>query len=1141
MTAVDFLALLKNLGIKICREGNQLRYRAPKGVMTSNLKEELLERKTKIIEFLKEAQNTVILTPQRIKLVNRNNDLPLSFPQQRLWFLYQLDNRNPFYNESCQFRIVGVLNVAALEQSINEIIRRHEALRTIFTMVDELPVQQIILSLNINLPVRDLQGLKEAEIQQIITQKVRQPFDLSKPPLLRFSLLRLESEYHLLILTLHHIIIDGWSMGILIEELSALYQAFSSGSANPLPELAIQYGDFTVWQRQWLTEELQQRQIDYWKEQLTNAPRLLELPTDYPRPSIQTFSGAIKHFKINFDLTAKLQEISQQSKTTFFVTLLAAIAVLLHRYSGQDDICIGSPFANRNRTEIESLIGFFVNTLVLRTQIKENPSFSEFVTQVQQVVLDAYAHQDVPFDQVVEALQPERSLSYNPFYQVMFVLENFALDTLELPGIRLTPELVERGTAQCDLSLSLWQTKTGLLGSWEYNTDLFKADTIARMAGHYQTLLEGIVANPKQKILELPLLTPTERQQLLVEWNHSWAEYPQDKCIHQLFEAQVEQSPDAVAVVFEEEQLTYRELNAKANQLAHYLRSLGVGPEVLVGICVERSFEMLVGILGILKAGGAYVPIDPNYPSERLAFMLEDSSVPVLLIQKKLEEKLPPHSARVISLDSDWEEIAAYSEENPCSGVKSNNVAYVIYTSGSTGKPKGVLIEHRSLVNYTTVARAEYGIQERDRILQFSSISFDVSAEEIYTSLISGAILVLRTDTMLDSLEGFLQKCNNWEITVLATPTAYWHELTTFLSQGKVAIPPSLRLIIIGGEKALPERLKTWLECVGQQVRLVNNYGPTETTVGATICELSTANTTLKDVPIGRPIGNVQTYILDENWQPVPIGVPGELYIGGAGLARGYLNRPELTTERFIRNPFSHSPTDHLYKTGDLVRYLSDGNIEYVGRIDDQVKVRGFRIEIGEIEAALSQHPNLLSAAVALREDIPGQKSLVAYIVPVQESAAPTVSELRDFLKQQLPDYMIPNAFVTLPALPITPNGKVDRRLLPAPDLNSLIPTLEFVAPQTPTEELVASIWKKVLGVEQASVNDNFFELGGHSLLATQVVSQLNSSLGLHLPLSKLFELPTVASLSSYIDATLWTSKNIENINTSDEREEFEL
>ena len=1141
MTTVEFLASVNNLGIRIWIEDNQLCYRAPKGVITSALKQELVERKTEIIAFLKEAKTAKQFTSEPILAVKRDSDLPLSFPQQRMWFLYQLDSQNPFYNESLQLRIIGALNVSALEQSLNEIIRRHEALRTIFTTVDGVAVQRLLPTLTVNISVVDLQGLKEAEVQQIITKEVRQPFDLGKAPLLRVTLLRLEPEFHLLILTLHHIIIDGWSMGIFIKELSALYQAFATGSPTPLPELTIQYGDFTIWQRRWLTEELQQRQLDYWKQQLASAPPLLELPTDYPRPSVQTFSGAIKEFKLNSNLTAQLKTLSRKSGTTLFMTLLAAFAVLLHRYSGQDDICIGSPFANRNRTEVESIIGFFVNTLVLRTQIKENPSFSDFLNQVQQVVLDAHAHQDVPFEQVVEALQPERSSSYNPLFQVMFALENLSLDTLELPGITLTPELVERGTAQCDLSLLLWETKTGLIGVWEYNTDLFDDATIARMAGHFQTELEGIVANPQQRVSELPLLTQQERHQLLFEWNNTFAKYPQDKCIHQLFEEQVELTPDAVAVVFEGTQLTYRELNARANQLAHYLLSLGVKPETLVGICVERSLEMIVGLLGILKAGGAYVPLDPAYPSERLAFMLEDSAVPVLLTQQRLVDRLPQHEAQIVCLDTQWEAIAQYSSQNIAGGVNAENLAYVIYTSGSTGKPKGVIIQHRSLVNYTTAVCIEYEIEKCDRFLQFSSISFDVSAEEIYTSLIKGATLVLRTDSMLDSIGVFLQKCRDWEITVLALPTAYWHELTAFLNKETFALSPSLRLVIIGGEKALPERLKTWIEYVGQRVRLVNNYGPTEATVGATIYDCSALDSASTQVPIGRPIRNVQTYILDRYQQPVPIGVPGELHIGGDGLARGYLNRPDLTQEKFISNPFSNEPGLSLYKTGDQVRYLPDGNIEYLGRIDNQVKIRGFRIELGEIEAMLAQHPDVREAVVVVREDVPGHKSLVSYLV-LHQNPAPTVNQLRDFLKQKLPNYMVPSTFVMLEALPLTPNGKVDHKSLPAPDLNSLLQKSDFVAPGTPTEELVASIWAKVLGVEQVGINDNFFELGGHSLLATQLLSQVSDTCGVDLPLSKFFEAPTVASISNYIEAISWASQSLKTSNnTVNNREEVEF
>lgn len=985
MDIIEFVNYLRKLDINLFLEGEILRINAPQGVITPELKSQMSERKVEIISFLQQAN--IQTTTTAIAPISRTeqNTFPLSFAQQGLWFLDQLQPNSAFYNIPFTLRLSGQLNIAALQTSINEIIQRHEALRTNFATGEGQPVQVIASSFNCQLQIVNLLHLpkteREIEAQELATVEANRPFNLEREPLFRVTLLQLGETEYVLLFTMHHIISDGWSLGVLLKELTQLYKGFCTGKSPVLPSLPVQYADFAVWQRQWLSGERLETQLRYWKEQLSNAPALLELPTDRPRPAVQTFRGGYYHTVLPQELSAELTALSKQAGITLFMTLLAAFHTLLYRLSGQDDIVVGTPVAGRNRQEIQGVIGFFVNTLVLRNDLSGNPTFEHLLNRVQEVALQAYTHQDLPFEQLVEALQPTRDLSYTPLFQVMFSLDDYLVSVVELPELTVSSYPVEIGTAKFDLTLSMENTASGLVGVWEYNTDLFDEPTIARISGHFETLLEGIVANPKQSISEFSLLTEQARHQLLIEWNNTWAEYPQDKCIHQLFEAQVEQSPNAVAVVFEGEQLTYRELNAKANQLAHYLQGLGVATEVLVGIYVERSLEMVIGLLGILKAGGAYVPLDPNYPSDRLAFMLEDSSVPVLLTQQKLVEKLPPNSAHVISLDSDWEEIAAYSEENPSGGVKPNNVAYVIYTSGSTGKPKGVLIEHRSLVNYTIVASAEYGIQERDRILQFASISFDVSAEEIYTSLISGATLVLRTDTMLDSVEVFLQKCSNWEITVLAIPTAYWHELTTLLNSEKFTLPPSLRLIIIGGEKALPERLKVWLESVGQQVRLVNNYGPTETTVGATVCELSTADTTLKEVPIGRPLGNVQTYILDGNRQPVPIGVPGELYIGGAGLARGYLNRPKLTEEKFIPSPFSNEPASRLYKTGDLTRYLPDGTIEYVGRIDNQVKVRGFRIELGEIEAVLSQHPNVREVAVIHREDTPGNKRLVAYLV----------------------------------------------------------------------------------------------------------------------------------------------------------------
>ncbi len=1083
----------------------------------------LSAKKRALLEVMLREKGVESSSDRRIPRRKEGDSIPLSFAQQRLWFFDQFEAGKSFYNLPGAIRLKGKLNVAVLEQTFNEIVNRHEALRSTFTEVQGQPIQVIATSgTRLRLPVIDLRELpqsdREAAVKQLSAKEAQQPFDLERGPLLRTSLLKLSEEEYVLLLTMHHIVSDGWSIGVLARELAAIYEALSAGNQPPLPELPVQYADFAIWQRNWLCGEVLQTQLAYWKQQLEGAPPLLELPADRPRPPIQTSEGATQSLLLSQELTAALKNLSQREDVTLFMTLLAAFKALLYRYTGRTDLLVGSPIANRNRAEIEGLIGVFVNTLVLRTDVSGDPTFRELLLRLREVTLGAYAHQDLPFEKLVEELQPDRSLSYNPVFQVMFQLRNNPMPPLDLPGLTLSLLEVETNTTQFDLSLDLEEVGERLQASVEYSTDLFDRATITRMLGHLQTLLEGIAANPDQHLSSLPLLTAAEKQQLL-EWNNTFAQYPQDKGIHQLFEEAVERSPDAVAVVFEGEELSYRELNARANQLARHLRSLGVEPEVLVGICVERSPLMVIGLLGVLKAGGAYVPLDPNYPKERLAFMLEDSSVQVLLAPEKLLEKLPPHSARVVCLDSGWEEIAFYSSENPRCSVKPENLAYVIYTSGSTGKPKGVLIEHRSLVNYTTAAIAEYGIEKRDRVLQFASISFDASAEEIYPCLTSGATLVLRTDSMLDSAGVFLEKCRTWNLTVLSLPTAYWHELTALLSQETLVLAPSLRLTIIGGEKALAERLKTWIERVGQQVRLVNTYGPTEATVVGTICELSAADATLRELPIGRPIGNVQTYILDCNGQPVPTGIPGELHVGGAGLARGYLNRPELTEEKFIPSPFSNKPGSRLYKTGDLTRYRPDGNIEYVGRIDNQVKIRGFRIELAEIEAVLSQHPAVRESAVLVWFEANARKRLVAYVVPdarEQNSSLPS-SELRQFLQERLPEYMVPSAFVLLEKLPLTPNSKLDRKALPAPDRDRHELEEAFAAPSTAIEKILAEIWAQVLGLEQVGIDDNFFELGGDSILSIQVISKANQA-GLWLTPKQLFQHQTIAQLAAVTD-----------------------
>lgn len=908
--------------------------------------------------------------------VSREQTIPLSFAQQRLWFLEQLEPGSVNYNLTAGIILIGKLQVNALEQGLAEILQRHEVLRTVFQIVDGSPVQVIAPTSTVILPVIDLQTLPTGEqssaVQHLAKNEVKQPFDLTNGPLLRVVLLKLGEESHVLLLTIHHIVFDGWSVDIFMHELSSLYSAFSNGAPSPLPELPIQYADFAHWQRQWLSGEVLETQLAYWKQQLAGIPPLLELPSDHPRPPVQTFQGRTECVKINADIAQELQLLSQKSGATLFMTLLTAFVILLSRYSDQEDIVVGSPIANRNRNEIEPLIGFFVNTLVLRTKLQGNPSFLELLSEVRQMALDAYAHQDTPFEQLVEVLQPERNLSYSPLFQVGFTLQNAATQTLELPGLTLTPLEIENTTAKYDLTLFVEETEIGLTGAWEYNSDLFDVETITRMAQHFQTLLEGIVANPQQKIAQLPFLTASEQNQLLVEWNNTQVEYDYDKCIHQLFETQVELTPDAVAVVFQKQQLTYKELNSRANQLAHHLQTLGVKPGVLMGISVERSPEMIIGLLGILKAGGAYVPLDSAYPQERLAYMLSDSQVKVLLTTEKLAAKLPEHEAHIVYLDSSWQIISQASEENPVSGVKPENLAYIIYTSGSTGKPKGVLIAHRGLSNLAQAQIHTFDVQSNSRVLQFASFSFDASVSEIFVSLCAGARLVLGTPKELLPGTALIELLHDQAITHLTLPPSALAVLPT----KKL---PALQAIIVAGEVCSLDLVAQW----SSDRRFFNAYGPSESTVCATIAEYVKDSNQL---PIGRPIANTQLYILDQHLQPVPIGVAGELHIDSVGLALGYLNCPETTKEKFIPNPFSKQPGSRLYKTGDRARCLPDGNIEFLGRIDHQVKIRGYRIELGEIETALSQLPEVQEAVVIAREDQPNNKCLVAYVVPQQEN-----------------------------------------------------------------------------------------------------------------------------------------------------------
>jgi amino acid adenylation domain-containing protein len=1060
--------------------------------------------------------------------VAQYKECPLSFAQQRLWFLAHLEPSSPVYNIPAAFRLAGSLNLAALEQSLNEMVRRHEALRTSFAAVDGQPIQMIAAALSLTVPVVDLSCIAEAnretEALRLASEEAQQPFDLSRLPLLRVRLLRLSEAEHILLLTMHHIVSDGWSLRILFRELSALYRAFSQGRPSPLADLPIQYADFGVWQRERLRGQILENQLAYWKQQLNQVLPALELPTDWPRPVAQRFRGAQQSRVLSGAVTEALKALSRREGVSLFMTLLAAFQILLHRYTGEDDIAVGSPIANRNRPEIEWQIGFFVNTLVLRSNLSGNPTFRELLGQVREVCLDAYEHQDLPFEKLVEELEPQRDMSRNPLFQVMFALDEDPISGFELSDLSLTALKLERGIAKFDLTLTMVEREERLRGVASYSTDLFEGDTIRRMLDHFQTLLEGIAANPDERLSDLPLLTAADRHRLLIDWNDTDRSYPRDKCAHEWFEEQAEQTPNAVALVYESQELTYRELNRRANQLAYYLIRLGVGPESLVALCLHRSIEMVVAVLGVLKSGAAYVPMDPYYPKERLRFMLQDTQAKLILTQSQLLSRLPEMSSdgrpatiegqerspvvglrSIICLDRDWNEIAQQSGGNPDSQATADNLAYVIFTSGSTGKPKGVEVPHRNLINVLSDLRGRLQFDRQDTSLFVANYCFDISVVEILLPLSVGArIVMVSRDVAVDGTQ-LIDKLSKSRATVMHATPATWRLLLQAGWQGRI------RTVLCGGEAlelALAEQLAS------RSSSLWNLYGPTETTIysSATPCGPEWRGA---KVSIGRPIANTRIYLLDSDLQPVPIGVRSELYIGGAGVARGYLNRAELTAEKFVPDPFSAEPGARLYRTGDFARYLPDGNIEYLGRTDHQVKIRGFRIELGEIEAVLSQHRAVREAVVIVRQDTTADKRLVAYVV--RKEPALTISGLRDFLKERLPDYMVPTVFVLLDKLPLTPNGKIDRRSLPIPEVGQAAGGEALAAPRNRLEEVLARIWAEVLKLERVGIHDNFFDLGGHSLKAMQLASRIAAATNANISVRLLFAHPTIASFAEAI------------------------
>ncbi|MDB6024686.1 MAG: amino acid adenylation enzyme/thioester reductase family protein [Verrucomicrobiales bacterium] len=1040
-----------------------------------------------------------------------DSGLSLSAGQQRFWFIQQSDPENAAYNLAFSWRLIGPLNVAALEHSINAIVQRHDIFRTTFSSGSGKAQQNIQPFVFSQLPIIDLQFLadpdRESEARRLCAAEGRKPFDLSTGPLFRVHLYRLGTEQHLLLFAVHHVAFDGTSLGIFYRELQSFYQSFIAGKQCVMPDLPVRYADFAKWEEEFIAGQSFEKQLSFWKEQLKGKLPLLELPSDRPRPPIQTFRGALYHFYIGPEVARILDTFRRQENVSLFVVTLAAFKAVLFRYTGQEDLVVGSLASSRQRSELRNLIGFFVNTQILRSSIHPGLTFQELVAQVNNLSLSALAHADVPFDKIVETLKPDRDPSHTPLFQSLYSFHSLPRKALELQGLKVQQLHVDTGASKFDLSLDVNELADGLSGIFEYNTDLFDKETIGRMASHFQSLIAAAAADPSRPISELPLLSELERQQMLVQWNDTEVDYPRDACIQTLFEEQAATSANETAMEFEGTTMSYSELDRRANQVAHYLRSLGVGSETLVGLCIERSLDMVVAMLGILKAGGAYIPLDPAFPPDRLAFMIEDSQMPLLLTKERLKKFLPENAVRMICLDREAEILANYTTEPLVQISGPGSLAYILYTSGSTGKPKGVQIIQSAVVNFLLSMQCKPGLLRKDVLLAITTLSFDIAGLEIFLPLITGARLVIAPREVAGDGTLLSEQIEKSGISVMQATPATWRLL---LQSGWQGCP---RLKILCGGEALTRDLADAL--LPRCAELWNLYGPTETTIWSSAVQVRAGD----PIVVGPPIANTQLYVLDERLEPVPIGVPGELCIGGDGLARGYLNRPELTAEKFVPHPFDNIPGKRIYRTGDLVRFRRDGKIDFLGRKDNQVKVRGYRIELGEIESVLAQHPDVQQNVVVAREDVPGEKRLVAYIVPAEKPATP--EELRRWLLESLPEYMLPSAFVQLEVFPLTPNGKVDRRALPAPDVARPELAATYEAPRTETEQIIVRIWQEVLNLEKIGIHDNFFELGGYSLLLVKVHSRLREAFSKPILMVEMFRYPTVDALAGFFSESI--------------------
>jgi amino acid adenylation domain-containing protein len=1102
VTTGEFLLHLRELGVRLRAEGARVHCSAPEGVLTAALQAEIAQRKPEILALLEQSGAGEIGEPVKLGPMPRDGALPLSFGQQRLWFLDQLEPGTSAYTIAGRRRMRGPLDVTALTRALGELVRRHEALRTTFPSRSGEPVQRIGDPETVKLEIIDLEAIpapdRSRAAEDFVGTEVHRPFDLACGPLFRPVLLRFGPEEHELLVSVHHIIVDGWSLGIIARELDALYSAYVAGRPSSLPEPLLQYADFALWQRRSLTGDVLEAQRRYWRERLGDRPEPLKLHADYAWPHQQTFAGASYDFELPKSLADSLRQLSRREGASLFMTLLAGFKMLLSRYTDQDEIVVGIPMANRTRVDLESIVGFFANTLVLRTRLDGDPTFLQLLQRVREVSLGAFDHQDMPFEQLVEELQPEREMGENPLFQVAFVFQGASTG----PGFAFVTV-----ASPFDITLFVQDGSDGKLRvTIEYKRDLFASSTIARLGAHYRTVLECVAADPDSRLSTVPLLKEHELRQVLIEWNDTATDYPRDRSIHGLFEDQVAATPDAIAVAFEGASLTYRELDRRANQLAHHLRSMGVGPERPVGVWMGRSIEAIVALLAILKAGGAYTPLDLMTPPERVAFMVRDSKMEILLTRRRMLERLPAHGARTFCLDADWWSVAAQPGTPPPDRSAAESLAYIMYTSGSTGQPKAVEVTHRNVVRLVKATDyASFGPAEV--FLQLAPLSFDASTFEIWGALLNGGRLAIAPPGVLSVDELGLVLDRNG-VTTLWLTAGLFQEVVDH----RIEVLRPLRQLLTGGDVVSgPHARRVMSELPG--CRLINGYGPTEGTTFS-CCHSIASNTGLgRSVPIGRPIANTRVYVLDRSLCPVPIGVPGELWIAGDGLARAYLGRPDLTAERFVVHRLSDTIEERLYRSGDIVRWLADGTLDFIGRRDDQVKLRGYRVELGEVETTLSRHPGVRNVAVVVSRDPGGgDKRIVAYVVGDTRLGP---HDLREFLRAKLPEYMVPAAFVILDRLPLSPNGKVDRRALPEPTAG--VERAGFSAPVSQIERRLVTIWEEVLAVKQIGTRDNFFDLGGHSLLAVRMFARLEESQGLRLPLATLFQAPTIEGLAAII------------------------